>query len=399
MPRSKRRSASGYSQINILFRAVLAIALFASQAIAQEAWKAVDPSGIHYAVPRQFLHPDQWKDALLHTYDCTAPCVVALDDRMSGLHLRYKWAQLNPRAGVYDFAALGQVLDTLKAAGKFATLTVMAGKYTPEWVLDAGSGHIGLPARSFDGYSQPFVPHPWHPVFLAAYEDMLEALAAFLRQTPDRNRTVVAVRNAAVVVHSGETRLMPTAPFEFDAGVDRLTADRIKATLCAEWAKAGYTEDKVVDAVRRVNDFLAAVFPDKYITLGFVGGSRRFPTVGKKGQCRPGARNGTMDEIIRQTVSDHGPRAIIVNTVLTPKIGNPPVMDWVRKNGGQIGYQVNQQIVGCAEGAKTACSDTLLRDTLQVAVDLGAVFVEVHDGNINRQQDILREFNAVLTGR
>ncbi len=107
-------------------------------------------------------------------------------------------------------------------------------------------------------------------------------------------------------------------------------------------------------------------------------------------------KNKTVNQIIQQTVTDYGARAMINNTVLTDKIGNPPINKWAQKHGGQIGFQVNRQVVGCREGSANPCEEKSFRDTIRTGIDAGAVFIEVHDGDINRYKDILPEMNRIL---
>ncbi len=213
---------------------------------AEPAWKTTNIGGIHYAVERNALHPKAWRQDLQHTYDCQDPCIVEFDDRMSAVFLRYKWAQLNPAKGVYDFSDLGEVLDLIHGAGKMATLQVMGGKYTPAWVFEEGAGHIATRAKTGDKFSQPLVPRLWDPVYLAEYGAMLTALSDFLRETPTRYQTVVMVKNGAVVIHSGETRMMPAGRVQGGCGQD-ITRNRERSsrrTLCDDWARAGYSEEQ-----------------------------------------------------------------------------------------------------------------------------------------------------------
>lgn len=373
--------------------------LIAVGAHADGNWRRADISGIHYAVERSSLHPERWQYELQHTDDCQNSCIVAFDDRMSAIHLRYKWAQLNPQKGVYDFSDLGSVLDRIRATGKLATLVIMAGKYTPSWVFDEGAGHITTRARTTGKFSQPFVPRPWDPIFMTEYGNMMTALATFLRDDPERYETVAMVKNGAVVVNSGETRLLPVKAF--DVAEDTGDKDRkawIRGVLCKDWARAGYSEERIRAVVRSTNALIARAFPDQYLGLSYVGG-KRFPSVDVTGKCKPEHPNATMRQIIEDMVNTYGDRAVIINTVLTPDSGNPPVMRWVRNHGGRIGFQVERRQVGCRVERGNPCDDVLFQETLQTGVAAGALFIEVHDGNIHRQKDILRNANWQLQGR
>lgn len=74
------------------------IVFAANETYADGAWCTIDIRGIHYAVARNDLRPGKWQNKLHHTDDCQAPCRVEFDDRVSALHLRYKWAQVQKPA-------------------------------------------------------------------------------------------------------------------------------------------------------------------------------------------------------------------------------------------------------------------------------------------------------------
>ncbi len=395
VPPTRIQSAARQTRMKLLSWIILVVALFAAPAFAQNGWQAVDPSGIHYAIPRNALHPDRWEKELLQTYDCAAPCLVNFDDRMSALHLRYKWAQLNPDNGVYDFGDLAQVLDVVQKAGKKATLIVMAGMYTPDWVFDAGARPLPLSTKASDNFSQPYIPLPWDPVFLSAYGRLIDALAGFLRQNPDLYRTVVLVKNGAVVVHSGEVRLMPPKPFGVPSG-QKNAQEAFRNELCRHWAQAGYSEDKILETIRVTNARIATAFPDQYLGLAYVGGSNRFPTVNPAGNCAYPKKNKTISRIIKQTVETYRDRAIINNTVFSAQAGIPPILIWTLENGGRVGVQLNRRLVGCHERENGFCSDTGISDSIQLGISSGFTFIEVHDGNIHRNRDTLRAANMAL---
>ena len=377
---------------------ILSLLLFGTASISQTdgSWQNTNIGGIHYAVPRHSLEPGYWQDSLQHTYDCTDPCTVQFDDRVTAIYLRYKWMQLNPQKGVYDFSDLGAVIDRIHASGKLVTLEIMAGKYTPAWVFDEGAHHIATLANDGDDFSQPLVPLPWDPVFLAAHKDLINALTTFLHQTPGRYETVALLKNGSLVIHSGELRLMPADAFQSSPGKgDDSAKDSFRKDLCDDWAQSGYTEAKLLAAFKTTNEQIDAAFPDKYLGMAFVAGSAEFPTV-KSGTCTYPKKNKTFELLIQQMVSTYGPRAIINSTVLTQDAGNPPIMKWVLANGGKIAFQLNQQAVGCQENSGNPCNLKSFEGAIQAGIDAGATFIEVHDGNINRYKDILPKYSGLL---
>lgn len=364
---------------------------------AEPNWQHTNPGGIHYAIERRTLHPDSWQAMMLQTEDCAPPCVIALDDRLNAVHLRYKWAQLNPSPGVFDFSSLTQQIDEAVKAQKKVTLIVMAGKYTPSWVFEHGAGHISTPAKVNDGFSQANIPLPWDNIFIQSYVEMIRALAASLKQDHERYDAVVLVKIGSVVTHSGEVRLMPLQAYDVpvdqnDPGQKR----RFAEALCRDWADHGYSSPKIRKAFHYVNKEIAAAFPDQYLGMAYVGGWNRFPSVDKDGQCIYPESNNTLNQLIKGMVKRYGVRAIINNTVLSTEIGNPPIMNWVKRNGGSIAFQVNRVAVGCHRNGKSECSFRTFKKTIERAIETGALFVEIHEGNINRYKSELPSMNRKL---
>lgn len=379
----------------LMLNLICAVALLAGPA---EDWRMADPRGVHYAVERNALEADRRKAELWQTDDCQPPCTIALDDRLSAVYLRYKWMDLNPQDGVYDFSELGAVLDEIHAAGKSASLIVMAGSYTPPWLFQAGAGHLQTRYRQVSDLSQDLVPLPWDPLFVSAHGRMIAALAEYLRQSPSRLNTLVLVKTGGLVTHSGEIRLMPPKAFMSKREKDEPGRDdRFRADLCADWAQAGYSEDKVRAAAREMNAQVARAFPGQYLGLAFVAGSKRFPTV-KVGRCTYPQKNATLNLIIKDMVRDYGARAILNSTVLTGEIGDPPILDWVRKHGGKIAFQVNAQQVGCRK-PRAPCNPAEFDAAMEAGIAAGATYIEVHDGNIHHYRDRLPVFDKALKAR
>ncbi|SIS97252.1 hypothetical protein [Paracoccus saliphilus] len=383
--------------MTILFRLILCI--LPTVAFSEDGWRSIDLAGIHYAVERSILHSGRWQERLHYSSDCRPPsCSIDFDERISALHLRYKWAHLNPEKDVYNFTELGSLIDEANEAGKYVTINIMAGKYTPSWVFNEGAAHLSMEMMSGDDFSQPLMPIPWDPTFEHAYFELMNHLAEYLRQTPHRYRTVALIKNGAFVVHSGETRLMPPKAFDRDIGKDDDTRkDMIRKELCADWAQAGYSEDRVVQAISDMNLAIARAFPDQYIGISFVGGSNRFPTVNKKGACAFPEKNKTISRILKDFIDDYGNRAVVTNTVLTEHTGNPNIMQWVLKHGGKTSYQLERYAIGCREPKIRQCDDDAINKAFESGISAGGIFIEIHDGNIHRHREYLEKYNRALT--
>lgn len=376
---------------------VLWLAILAVSSAGAEGWQNVNPGGIHYAVERNALHPNRWRQELYQTPDCVDPCKIEFDDGVSAIYLRYKWMQINPAPGVYNFDEIGEILDQIRAHGKKVSLIVMAGKYTPEWVFENGAAHTKRKFNKSGKFTQRNAPITWDPIFIAAYTDMMDALSAYLRETPERYETIVLVKNGAMIMISGETRMMPPEEFLPKADLhDPKKVEKFRANLCADYAAAGYSEEKILETSKTVNARLSKAFPDMYLGMAFVAGSERFPTVDDSGKCTYPEKNRTLNKIVQQMAKTYGKRAIFNSTTLAGGgIGQPALMEQAKANGGQIAYQLNARRVGCRTPA-APCNRDEFEKAVQEGIDDGAVFIEIHDGDINRYKDLLPAMNRAL---
>ncbi|MEM6744505.1 MAG: beta-galactosidase [Pseudomonadota bacterium] len=378
---------------------VAAAAAVGSAAAASPAEQARRVEGIHYAVERNVIMPSNWRDGMRASSDCRRPaCEIAFDQRLQAVHLRLKWSQLNPAPGEFDFSALGGMLDAIAAQGKTATLAVMAGKYAPRWVADrAGTIDVAQRRHSAEDGSIPFVPRPWTPAFIDAHGAMIAAMARYLKRDRVRYETLALVKNAGVVTHSAEIRLMPEKAYAGRHLGEGPTA-RIRRRLCRAWRRAGYSEDRVLRAMREMSAQIADAFPDKLIGMAFVVGSKRFPTI--RGQrCRMRERNATLNLMIQDMVETYGDAAVINSTTLHERGGDPPILDWVRRRGGRVAFQLNRQLVGCSTGSGPSCRPDAVNAAMAAGLAADALFIEVHDGNIHRHRALLAEWNRLLRSR
>lgn len=386
---------------HIVAAAAMALLVFtgSTRSTASPAAEAQRITGIHYAVARNAILAENWREGLRHTADCPRPrCEILFDERLKAVHLRLKWSQINPAPGAFDFAALGGMIDAIAASGKAATVAVMAGKYTPRWVADrAGTIDVELRFHSAADGSIPFVPLPWDASFIEAHGAMINALADFLRRDRRRYETLALVKNAGVVTHSAEIRLMPVKAYA-DKALDEVQTERLRLKLCRSWRRAGYAEKRVLAAMRKMSAQIAGAFPDKLIGLAFVAGSNRFPTI-HDGRCAPQQRNQTLNKMIRDMVQTYGDAAVVNSTTLYRDGGDPAILDWVRDSGGRVAFQLNRQKVGCRSGRGSSCDPEAVSAAIEAGLEAGALYIEVHEGNIHRHREILERWNERFQDR
>lgn len=356
--------------------------------------------GVHYAIERNTLS-GKTGFALTENSTCLAEegCEIRYDDhRMSNVHLRFKWAQLNPEENSYDFSRVAQALTKISHLSKgkvSATLVVMTGKYTPSWLFEGRNAisTLGIPLSHYNtsDHSQPNIPLPWDKRYQSAYGTMMLSLSKHLKKIK-KYEMIKMVKVAGIDIHSGEQRLMPVKAFK------NLSDDESVVTkkLCRGWAKAGYRQFKIINASRRLAAHINYAFPDKLIGMAFVHGSARFPTISSSGACNSTEKNKTLAKMVQQLAQKYGRRLIVNSTTLQEKSDDIDFYKDVFDEGGNIGFQLYAQSVGCRK-PDAPCSNSELRAAFQRGINLGALFVEVHDGNIENQKGIMKQYNRILS--
>lgn len=109
---------------------------------------------------------------------------------IKGSQIVCQWRDLEPTAGVFDFAPLAEQLAALARQGRKATVQVN-GNLKPDWLFAKVPYHperFDVQVRDPQG-----VLMYWHPTFVRAYLDFLAAYGAFLRQSPHKS-AVLGVR-------------------------------------------------------------------------------------------------------------------------------------------------------------------------------------------------------------
>jgi hypothetical protein len=156
-----------------------------------------------------------------------------------GLSWRFKWRTLEPQAGQYNWAPIDHALAVTGNAGKKLMLRVVAGINSPEWVYQGG-------AQAFDFSNADLahpsnypthlrMPIPWDEVYLKQWEEFIQAFG----KRYQANSQVYSIQMAGGG-HIGEMNL-PKA--------------------YQKWQQAGYTDEKLIGAWKRIIDAYQQAFP------------------------------------------------------------------------------------------------------------------------------------------
>lgn len=354
-----------------------------------------DLKGIHYAIPRSDLGALTWDPGIHQAWNCQLPsCFIDYDTRVHALHLRFKWFELNPSQGVYTWDTLDDILDDIISYGKKATLSVMAGKYTPQWVINNGVVQVNAPYKNLDEIALAPIPHD--PIYKGEYFTFIEALGDHIAATPAYDDAVILVKSGLAVAYSGESRILPTDAYDLEALGEEdedLARDLIEDRFC----NAGYREEKCVEAIVQSCGVILDAFPNAFTGIAFVHGSSRYPTNGVGVEGNPNGSNTVLYDALVQVATDYGNRTVSNQTTLTGDIGSGlvDILTDIKTAGGNVAFQLNAQELGYRNEDRDNDKKGL-KEAFQTARDNGSLFVEVHDGNMDPHKSILAAENALL---
>ena len=178
---------------------------------------------------------------------------------VAGTTLTYYWSQLEPQAGVYNWALIDNDMKPWIAKGKSVIVRASTAGWknwqppfseqgTPQWVLDQGVKSV----KDADGSVKP---QYWNTTFLSNLADFIHAFA----QRYDGNTNITCIEMG--VGDGGETKVYT----EKDAG------------LLKSWQAIGYTDMVWFDTIQKIVAMYTANFTKTPLALmpdaTFIGGS------------------------------------------------------------------------------------------------------------------------------
>jgi hypothetical protein len=162
------------------------------------------------------------------------------DPQVYGISWRFKWQTMEPREGQYNWQLTDKALEVSSKAGKQVMFRVTAGINTPEWVYQAGAKPFDFSntdlAQSENFPGRLRMPLPWDEVYLAKWEAFIRAFGMRYHGNPH----IYSVQMTGGG-HIGEMNL-PKAH--------------------NKWQQAGYSDDKLIAAWKRIIDAYQKAFPN-----------------------------------------------------------------------------------------------------------------------------------------
>ncbi len=181
---------------------------------------------------------------------------VLANSDVTGVSIRYGWADLEPTEGVFNWTFLDSEVARVAAAGKLALLRIGTMSGRPAWVTTDVQRAGGKFFTFDDNGVTTSIPVFWDPTYLVKKKAMIAALGKHFTNNP-----AVAIVSASFANATSEDWNVP------HTGTD-----------IVNWFAVGYTSAKMLDAGKQIIDATMAAFPNQYVTLaiggnGHVGGT------------------------------------------------------------------------------------------------------------------------------
>lgn len=162
----------------------------------------------------------------------------------AGISWKFRWSDLETSPGTYDWTPIDNALNASQGISKPAILRVIAGMYSPAWVLRSVPT-VRVP-NSFFPNPAPFpnpttIPVVWNSTYLADWATFVRAFGA--RFNGHRGIYAVEISGAGVI---GDMYLPPD-----------MTA----------WRAAGYSDSKLLSAWHEIVTSFGRSFPTSPVAL------------------------------------------------------------------------------------------------------------------------------------
>lgn len=162
------------------------------------------------------------------------------DQLVYGLSWRFRWKTIEPQEGQYNWGMMDKAIEATGKKGKHVLLRVVAGIQTPEWVYAGGTKAFEFDGKDVaSGIAHPpgtHMPIPWDDVYLRKWEAFIGAFGK--RYNGNSHIYSVAMSGGGYI----DEMNLPKA-FE-------------------RWQQAGYTDEKLIHAWKRIIDAYQKAFPD-----------------------------------------------------------------------------------------------------------------------------------------
>ena len=339
------------------------------------------------------------------------------DADVDGVTIIMPWANMyasaQPGPGNYDWAFLDTWTAAAIAHGKKLSIGVIAGMYSPAWLLAAP---YSVPAHEFTFNSGPvsnadcvtrLLPTPWVPAFTHAYRQAMIDLAAHLRAT-GAYASVTMVKLGGLNEETEELGIGATRQADYNCPLSGTSQ-----YLTSGWASAGFTPARIAQAWRAMSQAIAGSFPKAELSVDVLASQEAFPSVGPSSEVEAvpsGPTDATTAAIVSGTLLPgpgqrgfHGRFEVQWDALSTGSV-DPEVLS-AAQMGAQVGWQMNDGLgskgANCAmaNGAFGPCAGPAqFQAMLDNGIALGGRYVEVMATDVLQFPSAFVEPHRRLTG-
>lgn len=260
---------------------------------------------------------------------------------VAGVSNRYAWSAIEPSPGTYRWGPIDDLVRQARAAGKLAQIRVIAGIYSPDWVLRRvptltfSNQYLYNPSRYPSTVEMPI---PWKN----EYQDLWARFVRALGRRYNGNATIYSVH-----MSGGGFIGEMTLPNDIQ-----------------KWKNNGYTDPVYAGAWKQIIGVYRDAFPSTPISLGIV------EPWGDAGM------SDVVDPVVAFATKDGVKKAHIQSNAL-----RPDMLGWIGPYRGTVRdasrvTKVGYQMIGDAPTV------SWLRDACTVAVQDNVNYVEVYASDV-----------------
>jgi hypothetical protein len=182
---------------------------------------------------------------------------------VDGVALLFRWNQIEPGDGQFDWQIIDQQVTLIRASGKVYSLGITPGVNTPQWVYAEGAAAFqfawdkpwGPPPCTMVSF-----PVPWDPVYMEKWSGFVRALGSRYSDDP----ALVLLKIQGVNAQTPEF-LLPYDHTGAKGGPPLVNCQPSNET--AEWQSLGYRPSKVEMAWETFASAFRSVFPTQELAL------------------------------------------------------------------------------------------------------------------------------------
>lgn len=302
---------------------------------------------------------------------------------VDGLTIRIRWKDLEPARDQYDWSFLDLVMEQARAFGKRASVSVAAGKNTPDWVYQSGAQSFTFidpnPYHKNTFCTELRIPIPYDPIFLREWKDLIQALGLRYKSHP----ALTKVRISGIDTSSAEL-ILPHSSGKAIPNCDKTSND------IQNWINAGYTATLIKNTWLDIANAFQAAFPDKALSAAF--SPNGLPKINDFGQYD--AKLRLNEDILNLGRASLGPFFIPQNNGLSARWEYGMVRNAAAD--GIVGFQMLWFVTGDGtyrmNGRVPGNQQTIFEEAVKRGIDAGGSYLEIYKQDIANPdfQEILK---------